>query len=286
MVEILLGDNPFIGVSHLSQDKAREESRESVLENKVKVVEAAVNGGARGFTFSTHPSNLELLQYIAKYRRELLDKLDYYILTPYAQSYVRTANITGTPNLISSIIKRINPSSLTAFITLNINKLLGLFLESEIEPYLKILPKKRIKSILIHEVITELLIAFNLYDTLKELDKHFTKKDIDFGVESRNISALDLFLKNNGHNIKYVMTPFNCIGYQMARDIASAMNAIDNLSKNSKIIAISIFGAGILSLDEVIDYLSKHKDKIYAITTASTKADVIYNNCRRFSSLN
>ncbi|MEM2856405.1 MAG: hypothetical protein QW416_04815 [Candidatus Nitrosocaldaceae archaeon] len=286
MIEILLGDNPFIGVSHLSQDKAREESRESVLENKVKVIEAAINGGATGFTFSTHPLNLELLQYIAKYRRELLDKLDYYILTPYAQSYVRTANIAGTPNLISSIIKRINPSSLTAFLTLNVNKLLGLFLESEIEPYLKILPKKRIKSILIHEVITELLIAFNLYDTLKELDKHFTKKDIDFGVESRNISALDLFLKNNGLNIKYVMTPFNCIGYQMARDFTSAMNAIDNLSRKSKIIAISIFGAGILSLDEVIDYLSKHKDKIYAITTASTKADVIYNNCRRFSSLN
>jgi len=50
--ELLLGDNPFIGVSHLAQERARQELREATLENKVKVVKAAIEGGATGFTFS------------------------------------------------------------------------------------------------------------------------------------------------------------------------------------------------------------------------------------------
>jgi len=78
--ELLLGDNAFIGVSHLSQAHARTESREATLENIVRVIEASVDSGATGFTFSTHPRNLVLLRYLHESRRDLLKKLNYYPL--------------------------------------------------------------------------------------------------------------------------------------------------------------------------------------------------------------
>ena len=101
--EILLGDNPFLGVSHLAQEKARaERSEASDLKAKAGVLIAGLEGGVTGYTFSTHQVNLEFLEYMSKHYPEALAKLNYYILIPYAQGYVRRANVYGTCLLYTS----------------------------------------------------------------------------------------------------------------------------------------------------------------------------------------
>ena len=276
--EVLLGDNPFIGVSHLAQEKARLELREvSKLKAKVEVLKAGLEGGATGFTFSTHQSNLELLKYMRKIHPETLEKLNYYILIPYAQGYVRKANVYGTVGLAKMIIRDIlfkHPLDIvSSVIIFNASRVASLFIGVELEPYLRILPRERIKAILLHEVLTELIMAFNLVDLLRELKKFVEKKlGVDFGLETRNIGQLKRFLESHSIEAEYLMTPMNPLSYQMAPSKEEAEKAIQELGEQGvKIIAINILASGAVNIEETCKYLEKFREKIYAVAYGTTK---------------
>jgi len=287
--ELLLGDNPFIGTSHLSQRKAREEIAQSELENKIKVVEAAVSGGATGFTFSTHESNLELVTYMNAYRKDLLDSMDYYVLAPHSQSYVRKANIEGTPTFILSTLDNMvhRPSSLVSvlasLISLRPERLASSLVEMELAPYLEILPKERIKAILLHEIVTELVVAFDLNSLFRSLIRYAKDKiGVSLGLETRNLGHLRRWMLATDCYPDYLMLPINPLGYQMAPSKEETEKSIEELAKKTKIIAINILASGAVSLEEAIDYLRKRREDLYAITSASVKPHRIYQN---FSSL-
>jgi len=290
--EILLGDNPFIGVSHLAQEKGREEAREARLERKIEVLKKALEGGATGFTFSTHIANLELLKHLTEYYPDVIEKLNYYVLVPYAASYVRRSNVVGAPSLAKEFIKnslrtpRLAIDTLSGILTLNPEKLFKVFIMHELLPYLKIMPREKIRSILLHEILTETIVAYNLAKLVKYLAKAIEKElDVGLGLESRNIEKLVEFVDYNNLVLAYVMTPLNPMNYQVAIFKRSVDELIDSLSRRSRIIAINIMASGTISLDEAIDYLKKFKSKIYAVTSATTKPERAYNNFRKLIQL-
>jgi len=286
--ELLLGDNPFIGVSHLAQEKAKEEMKDAVLENKVKVIEAAIEGGATGFTFSTHESNLELLTYLNIRKKNVLNKMNYYILVPYAQSYVRKANIEGTPALIKSALENMfcRPSSildmLTALIMLRPEKFAELFIEAELAPYLKILPRENVRAILLHEVLTELVMAFDLSGVVKCLDNDIRRRlGIDFGLETRNFGYLHEYISKTDFCTDYLMTPINSLGYQMAPNKESVEEAIEHLGRRAKILAINVLASGAIDLSKAIEYVERYKDRIHAVVSASANPYRIRDNFQK-----
>ena len=276
--EILLGDNPFLGVSHLAQEKARIERNEiSRVEAKAEIVKAALEGGVTGFTFSTHSSNLELLKYMGRRHPEVLGKLNYYILIPYAHSYIRKANVIGTIGLAKAIIRDIvlkHPvDSITSAVTLNFSKVASLFIGMEANLYLKVLPRERVKAILLHEVLTELIVAYSLVELLEELKGYVERKlEVGFGLETRNIGQLRRFLEENGIRVDYIMTPMNPVGYQMAPSKEEAEEAIQELGdRGVKIITVNILASGAVSLEETCRYLEVYRDRVYAVAYGTTK---------------
>jgi len=283
--ELLLGDNPFVGISHLAQEKAREEVAENMLENKVRVIEAATNGGATGFTFSTHESNLELLSYLSACRKDLLNALDYYILAPYAQAYVRKTNVEGTPSFLMSTLSSLiqKPSAvssvLMSLISMKPQMLVGPLVEIELDPYLRILPRKRTKAILLHEVATELAVAFDLGYMIKSLASYVRDKiGVGFGLETRNLGQLHRWMIVNDYSPDYVMTPVNPLGYQMAPSKESAEKSVKELGQKTRIIAINVLASGAVDLATAIGYLAANKNYLYAVTSASAKPDRIFQN--------
>jgi len=283
--ELLLGDNPFIGVSHLTQEKAREETGEASLENKVAVFEAAVRGGATGFVFSTHKSNLELLAYLKTHRRDLLNAMNYYVLLPYAQSYVRRANVGGTPRLLRSSLSSIMHSTsattdiAAALATLRPERLAGLFIKLELAPYLEVLPKEKVKTVLLHEILTDPAAAFHLVDLLKFLDSYVRKRiGISFGLHTKNFGVLHRRGFFTEILPEYIMTSINPLGYMMAPSKEVVEESIEDLGAKTKIIAINVLASGATKLDDATEYLSRFKDRIYAVSSASSKPHRICEN--------
>jgi hypothetical protein len=277
--ELLLGDNPFIGVSHLGQEKAREEKKGSFVENKARVVEAAAEGGATGFTFTAHPANLELLTYLRTHNEALVESMDYYILVPYAQSYVARANIEGTPGLIGSTLKSAPLFDLLATaLSLKPERAAQLLIRKEIAPYLEILPRERIRAVLLHEVLTEVVIAFRLTKVIERLNRWADGLGVGFGLETRNFSYLCDYMHKSALYPAYVMTPVNPLGYQMAASKQAIEADLIQVASDTKVIAINILASGAVDLNQAMQYIGKYKDAIHGVTSASTKPSRIREN--------
>ncbi|RLE92980.1 MAG: hypothetical protein DRJ55_04120 [Thermoprotei archaeon] len=276
--DFLLGDNPFIGVSHLAQEKAREEAKVSTVKNKIKVLKAALNSGATGYTFSTHDSNLELLAAIKKEENLHIEDMNYYILVPYAQSYIRQANKAGAPALIQKIIAEIakHPSrlihALKGVMMIDPKIFASLFIEMNLSPYMKILPPKKVKAVLLHEVLTELIVSFDLIDLLKHIDHHVHNRlNLGFGIETRNIGQVYNWLRKNNYFPEYIMTPLNPLGYQMAPGKTQAEKAVKEAGGRSKIIAINILASGAVSFEDALKYMQSVKNSLYAVAVGTSK---------------
>jgi hypothetical protein len=152
------------------------------------------------------------------------------------------------------------------------------FLEHILSPYLKLLPKKRMICALLHEVLTELILAFDLNQLPSFLEQRLEKKGIAFGLETRNFNQLHRFLSKHQFYPEYLMTPINPLGYQMAPTREKVEECVKGLGARSKILAINTLASGTVSLEESINYLRSFEDHLYGVTSASSKPDRIRDN--------
>jgi len=108
---VLLGDNPFFGVDHLSLERARERAALAKrFERIVQVIEVANRMGVKGFVVSTHPELRDMLNYIDQ-QPELEQKVRYYPIVPYVQEYVSRATQKGMINAVIDILKPLGTAS-------------------------------------------------------------------------------------------------------------------------------------------------------------------------------
>src|SRR3990170_7161557 len=99
---LLVGDNPFHGISHLSQERARSRTgnTDSGAE-KADIVLEAIKSGADGFMFSVSEVTLSILRSIRE--QNAVEQVELYPIVPYAYEYVRIAAQTGTPGLAKNV---------------------------------------------------------------------------------------------------------------------------------------------------------------------------------------
>jgi len=288
--ELLLGDNSFIGVSHLAQEKAREETKEATLGNKVSVIESAIAGGATGFTFSIHESNLGLLTHLKTSRKDLFRGMKYYILLRDVQSYVRKASVDGTSSLLKHELMNALPrasflrDAIIASVRLKPEDFAAALLEAQLAPYLKILPKENVIAVLLHEVFTELIMAFDLPNLVRSLDSSLQKRGMTLGFETRNFSYFYEYISGRELRPEYLMTPINPLGYQMAQSKDAVEKAVDCLGERAKIIAINVLASGSIDISQAVKYIGGLRDRIYAVTSSSTNPSRIRRNFQTLGS--
>ena len=104
---LLVGDNPFHGISHLSQERARSrgESLGSPADQATNIVLTSLANGANGFSFSVSDHTLSILRTLRE--RKSINQVALYPMVPYAFEYVRVATQTGTPGLVKRFAKQL-----------------------------------------------------------------------------------------------------------------------------------------------------------------------------------
>ena len=95
---ILVGDNPFHGISHLSEDRARARGKQvSDAEYAAELVMDSIENGANGFMFSVSESTLSILRIVSENTHNR--PIELHAIVPYAYEYVRLATQLGTLGL-------------------------------------------------------------------------------------------------------------------------------------------------------------------------------------------
>jgi hypothetical protein len=231
----------------------------------VKIIEAATEAGASGYTFSTHPINLQILAEL-KHSDVLKDDFELHPVLPYAQGYVRLANEKGMRGLVNEtlsklpVLDRARTVIETGFSALRLDPigLMKSYLDLELQPYLNAKPENsHIRSVLLHEVVTDLCLGLRNVRMLDAFAQHIREKyHASPGFVTYNLVRFVEVFRQAGLALEdlTIMTPFNSIGFQMSPSRQSCEVCLSGLPKTD-LIAMSIMAGGYLKFDEAIDYV-------------------------------
>lgn len=262
---LLVGDNPFLGISHLSQNRAR--SRGNVLDDPkycAHLVTVSVMNGANGFMFSVSDKNLYILEELRE--KEKIKEMHLYAIVPYAFEYVRLATQTGGfSGLAKKVIKEMALSGnlmavlrgLKGVVNTDISSLINAYLSYEISRIKSSAGKEaKLKSVLLHQAITDLALAFNLEPLFKSYTSFFLNLRIRPGFNTGNFPYLVKKLREWNINLSEVViaAPFNKVGFQMNPSKEECEKTLLDFPEPT-VITISMLAAGYLSPSEAIDYI-------------------------------
>lgn len=263
---LLVGDNPFLNISHLSQNKARErvdDPGDPVF--AAHLLQLALENGANGFTFSMCDSNLLILNNLNLNSLDIGLRL--YPVLPYAFEYVQKSTQRGgfsglVKKLGWDMVKSGNAESLfyglSTSLTGNPESLLKAYLGYEISRLDSCLSKKvRLESVLLHQLVTDLALALDLDWLFKTYVNFLSHKKIIPGFNTGNFPFLVKKFSewNIDLNKVIILTPFNKVGFQMIPSIEECEKAL-RILPSPVVIAMSILAAGYIKPEEASEYLA------------------------------
>jgi hypothetical protein len=262
---LLVGDNPFHGISHLSQQSVENRGTDITRAKFAsEIVKISVENGANGFMFSVSETTLSILNMLPE--KELKNRLNLYALVPYAYEYVRLATHEGgLPGLAKRFAKEVLQTGnlktagvgLKGVLTSDPIDIMKAYLSYEIIR-IKASAKNRgvLRSVLLHEVITDMAIALNLEGLVKSYIKCMNDREIEPGFETRNFPYLVNKFKEWGIDFEGLVlaAPFNKIGFYMNPSKEECEKALTDVS-GSTVIMMSILAAGYLDPKEAIGYV-------------------------------
>lgn len=263
---LLVGDNPFHGVSHISQERAM--SRGKDLANPghaAELVMASIENGADGFAFTTSETTLSILRVIGKQERR--EPLRLHALVPNVVEFTRTAAVAGgipglarklaTEIVISANIRAV-ANGVKGVATNDPAALLRGLLSYEVSRIKSAMGRgATLVSISLHELVTDMALALNA-DWLFRTHISFARGlGIRPGFETRNFACLTTKFEEWGIDFAGVVitAPFNSIGFQMYPSKKECEEALSR-APQAETIGFSILAAGYLSIPEAIDYVS------------------------------
>jgi hypothetical protein len=263
---LLVGDNPFHNVSHLSQERTRLRERNLVLpEHAASLITEAVDNGANGFMFSISDTTLSILKVLRE--KGEIGRLSLFAIVPYAYEYVKlSTQVGGIPGLSKKVAARIAFSGnikaiamgLIGFLRTDPLPLMKTYLTFEISRIRSSAGKMaKLQSVLLHEVITDLALAMNMDWLFKAHIDYMLRLGIEPGFNTCNFAFLTRRFKEWGIDSSRlsIASPFNKVGFQMSPSRQECEEALESLSEPA-LIAISILAAGYLKPSEAIDYIA------------------------------
>ena len=257
-MELLLGDNPFFGIDHLSQERARKRlSTLNGFDGISEIMKLVSELGINGFVVSTHPQLKHLIKHMET-KTNLLKEFDFYPILPYAQGYVSKVTEKGIISAITDILStgsnrtklKIIFKGSTAYLRKDFEKLIQTLIDVELLP-LKSVKKK---VVFLHDVLTDLAISLEMKKLIETFLSHIENQyNVEAGLVTKNFPKL--IKKLNEWNIKTptIMTSFNPIGYQMN----PSKEECEKFISNNKVIAMNVLAGGYLKPQESFQYLSK-----------------------------
>lgn len=263
---LLIGDNPFHGVSHLSQVRATARGKD--LANPgyaAELVMASVENGADGFMFTVSELTLSILRILSKgeeNRRLLL-----YALVPNVNEFIRSAaRAGGFPGLTRKLGKEIAFSVNLKAVWNGVKGVVAADPAALLRSYLayEVFRLKSpsgsgvtLASVLLHELVTDTALALNMDWLFKTHIDFMRSLGTKPGFETRNFSYLVKKLEGWGIDLGGVViaAPFNAIGFQMCPSRQEWEGLLPKVSE-AEVIAFSILAAGYLNLPQAIEYVS------------------------------
>ena len=275
----LVGDNPFHGVSHVSQERAINRGIEITQpKHAANILNISLESGAEGFMFSISNTTLAVLKILTKEYK--WSNLNLYAITPAAGEFARTVGTSGGLEGIGRVTAKqmVFSGNLSAIFdglrgiaAFNWENIMRSYFRNEISR-VKRVSHQEISSLMLHEIVTDMALALGLQQLFVSYISLLAHYQITPGFESRNFVLLINRFKEWNIELSEVTvaSPFNKVGFQMTPSQRECEQTLQSLGK-SNVIAISTLAAGYLKPNEALSYVNSLNLKGAAIAVSNER---------------
>jgi len=273
MEKVLLGDNQFFAVSHLSDERSRAQAiRFKDDESIIKVIDQARELGINTFMCTTHDRIANICQHIRKNPDKYVG-FKIYPCMPYAHKYSNAVTELG----IVGTIKQYLPGNIfstfakggMAYLNKDFIKLMEIFIDAEMKMF------KGISTpvIFIQNVVVDLILGLKMFEFFKEYDSYIRKKyDAEPGYITMNMPALLDALNSQGIENPIICSSINKSGFRMSGGMETYEKCLNE--KEFRPIAMQILAAGALRPKEAVEYIGRFPKIESVLFGASSKSHI------------
>jgi hypothetical protein len=258
MDRILLGDNQFFGVNHMSEEKARQQLMKfKDAASILRVLDDAHELGIRTFMCTTHDRMEEICAHLRSGPKRYADYLLYPCM-PYAHKYANAVSQHGALETIrrysaGGIVGTLLRGAVGA-ITKDIYDLMKLLVDGE----MKCFQGLSTPVVFVQNVVTDLLLGMKLHGVFAEFHAYVRKR---FGAEAgfitMNLPRLLDVLEAAGIENPIVCSNINKIEFRMCGGKELYERTIRE--RRFRPIAMSVFASGAIPAEEALDYVCRQR---------------------------
>lgn len=253
--QLILGDNQFFGINHMSEEKARAQAqRFHDTESILRVLDDAYASGVRAFMCTTHERMAQICDAVREDPTRF-PELDFYPSMPYAHKYANAVTERGMLGALRQFIPDDGVLSAAlrggkALATKDVDVLIRLLVDAEMKSFAGV----RTPVVFLQNVVVDLLLGLGFTSAFEVFDDHVrTKYGAEPGFITMNLPLLLDTLEHAGIANPIVCSNINSLGFRMSGGIDNYTQVLEE--GRCRAVAMSVFASGAIAPREAIEWV-------------------------------
>lgn len=277
MDKVILGDNQFFAVNHLSDERSRQQAiRFKEDQAIIDVLDTAIDCGVNTFMCTTYDRIGNICEHIRK-NPERYASFKIHPCMPYAHKYANAVTELGIMGTLKAYIPgnifSVATKAGIAYVRKDFPTLMELLVDAEMKMFHDI----KTPVIFLQNVVTDLLIGLGMRELLVHFAEYVREKyKAEPGFITMNLPQMVDLCEEEGIKNPVICASFNKIGFRMSQSV-EAYERYLNSDKEFRPIAMQCLAAGALKPQEALEYVCQFKKIESVLFGASSRAHIQQN---------
>ena len=274
MERVILGDNQFFAVNHLSDEKSRAQAiRFKEDQAIIDVLDNARACGINTFMCTTHDRIYNICNYMRAHKEDYKD-FKFHPCMPYAHKYANAVTELGILGTLKAYIPgnilAVASKAGIAYMRKDFPTLMELLVDAE----MKMFEGLNTPVIFLQNVIVDLLMGLGMDEIFVAFAKHIKKKyNAEPGFITMNMPRMVDLCERLGIENPIICSSINKIGFRMSGTIEEYEEYLKS-DKKFRPIAMQCLAAGGLKPAEAMEYVTRFPKIESVLFGASSKAHI------------
>lgn len=274
MDRLLLGDNQFFGINHMSEEKARAQAiRFQDTQAIIDVVDIALDNGIRTLMCTTHERIAEVCDHVREHPERYAD-YRFYPCMPYAHKYANAVTDHGMLGALKQFLPEEGLLNAAlrggrSFVKKDIEGIVTLLVDAE----MKMFQGLNTPVIFLQNVVVDLMLGLGFDEAFAIFDRHVRERyGAEPGFITMNLPMLLDTLDRVGVENPIVCANINEIGFRMSGGIAAYEEALG--TRPFRPVAMSVFASGAIAPRPALEWIHDHANVESIVFGASSRNSI------------
>lgn len=277
MDKVILGDNQFFAVNHLSDERSRQQAVR-FKDNKaiIDVLDIAIDCGVNTFMCTTYDRIGQICEYMRQYPDKYKD-FTFLPCMPYAHKYANAVTELGIAGTLKAYIPgnifSVATKAGIAYVRKDFPSLMELLVDAE----MKMFKGFNTPVIFLQNVVTDLLVGLGMREILIHYAEYVRNKyNAEPGFITMNMPKLVDVCEDEGIKSPIICSSINKIGFRMAESNEKYEQYLQS-DKDFRPIAMQCLAAGALKPQEAMEYVCQFPKIESILFGASSRVHIQQN---------